>query len=45
MQGAREWLTVRHATGAAAVQAAYAEALAGRISPDTGLVFSLREPR
>jgi hypothetical protein len=42
VQGAREWLTVRHADGAEAVQAAYAEALAGRVPPDTGLMFSLR---
>ena len=44
VQGAREWLTVRHATGPAAVQAAYVEALAGRVPPDTGLVFSLHDP-
>jgi hypothetical protein len=42
VQGARQWLGVRHATGAQAVQAAYADALNGRVPPDTGLVLSLR---
>jgi hypothetical protein len=45
VQGARKWLAVRHAAGAEAVQAAYADALAGRVPPDTGLVLSLDEAR
>ncbi|WP_374566493.1 DUF2855 family protein [Ideonella sp.] len=38
---ARGWLTVRHGAGAAAVQAAYAQALAGQVPPDVGLVLSM----
>ncbi|HEX5688313.1 MAG TPA: DUF2855 family protein [Ideonella sp.] len=38
---ARGWLTVRHGQGFDAVQAAYAQALAGRVPPNVGVMLSL----
>lgn len=41
VDAARGWLSVQHGRGNDAVQTAYAQALAGRVPPDVGLVLSL----